>query len=155
VDTGQERPRWRFTANYRVHPRVQIGVEYNPLVDEVDPLATVFLLTEDHRRPAFFLGTSSDRIGSPKGTQSYYLTASKVLPRVPLSAYGSLNYSEWDDGFNVPFGAEWFIWRGFSARYMYDGERSHLMGNWFGDNFGISLIAVWMDTFGIAVAGGF
>ena len=138
-----------------MHVRAQIGVEYNPLVDEVDPLATVFLLTETDARPAFFLGTSSDRIGSPKGEQAYFVTASKLMPRVPLSAYASLNYSEWDEGFNYPFGAEWFIWRGFSLRYMYDGERSHLLGNWVGGHVGVSLMAVWMDTFGIALFGGF
>ena len=119
------------------------------------PLASLFLLLETDRRPAVFLGTSSDRIGSPEGKQSYYLTASKLVPRVPVSVYASANYSEWDEGVNVPFGAEAFIWRGFSARYMYDGERSHAMANWFGDRVGISLIAVWMETFGVAVSGGF
>lgn len=138
-----------------MHPRAQIGIEYNPKAGEVGPLASLFLLTETDRVPAVFLGTSSDRIGSPEGTQSYYLTASKLLPRVPVSAYASLNYSEWDDGVNVPFGAEWFIWRGFSTRYMYDGERSHALAGWFGASVGVSLIAVWMDTFGIAVSGGF
>ena len=155
MDTELERPRWRFTANYRLHPRAQLGVEYNPAAGEVNPLATLFLLTETDRRPALFVGTSSDRIGSPEGTQAYYLTGSKMAPLVPLSAYGSLNYSEWDDGVNLPFGAEWFVWRGLSLRYMYDGQRSHLLGNWFGGSIGMSIMAVWMDTFGIAVHGGF
>jgi len=44
----------------------------------------------------FSFGTSSDRIGSPSGTQSYFLTGSKHLWRLPLSVYASLNYSEWD-----------------------------------------------------------
>jgi hypothetical protein len=124
-------------------------------VEEVDPLATLFLIFETEQRPAVVLGTSSDRIGSPKGMQSYYLTASKLAPRVPVSVYASINYSEWDEGINYPFGAEYFIWRGFSARYMYDGERSHAMANWFGEHVGVSLLLVWMDTFGIAIAGGF
>ena len=122
---------------------------------EAVPLASVFILTESERRPAVFVGTSSDRIGSPEGTQSYYLTVSKLAPRVPVSVYSSLNYSEWDEGWNLPFGAEWYVWRGFSTRYMYDGERSHVMAGWFGGNVGVSLMAVWMDTFGISVAGGF
>jgi hypothetical protein len=125
------------------------------VVGEVVPLASVFVLTETGRRPAAFFGTSSDRIGSPEGTQSYYLTVSKLAPRVPVSVYGSLNYSEWDEGVNYPFGAEWYVWRGFSTRYMYDGERSHLLASWFGHSVGVSLMAVWMDTFGISVAGGF
>jgi hypothetical protein len=112
VDTELERPRWRFTASYRLHERAQLGVEYNPVAGEVNPLATLFLLTETDNRPALFLGTSSDRIGSPEGTQAYYLTASKMMPVVPL-------------------------------------------GNWFGGPVGVSLIAAWMDTFGIAVHGGF
>lgn len=155
VDTELERPRWRLTLSYRLVQRAQIGVEYNPVAGEVVPLATVFLLTETEKLPAAFLGTSSDRIGSPEGTQSYYLTAAKVLPRIPVSAYASLAYSEWDEDINFPFGAEWSIWRGLSVRPMYDGEETHLMLNWFGDRFGVSLMAVWLDTFGVSVVGGF
>jgi hypothetical protein len=155
VDTELERPRWRTTLSYRVIERAQIGVEYNPVAAEVVPLATVFLLTETDTRPAVFIGTSSDRIGSPEGAQSYYSTVSKLLPRVPVSAYASIAYSEWDEGFNVPFGAEWSVWRGLSVRSMYDGEQSHLLLNWFGDRYGVSLMAVWMDTFGISLVGGF
>jgi len=150
-----ERPRWRLTAGYRVIPRIQIGIEYNPVASELVPIATVFLLTETERRPALFLGTSSDRIGSPEGTQSYYLTASKLAPRIPVSVYGSLNYSEWDEGINFPFGGEWYVWGGFSVRGMSDGNQPHAMVNWFGDRFGVSLMAVWLDTFGISIAGGF
>jgi hypothetical protein len=125
------------------------------VVAEVVPIATVFVLTETDRRPALFVGTSSDRIGSPEGTQSYYLTASKLAPKIPVSVYGSINYSEWSEGINFPFGGEWYVWRGVSVRYMYDGEQPHAMVNWFGDRFGVSLMAVWLDTFGISVAGGF
>jgi hypothetical protein len=149
-----ERARWRTTASYRVLHFAQIGVEYNPEVAEVTPIATVFLLTETDRRPALFLGTSADRIGSPEGTQSYYITASKLAPWVPVSAYATINYSEWDDGINFPFGAEWFVHEGFSVRGMYDGHKPHAMVSWFGDRFGVSLIAVWLDTFGISIAGG-
>jgi len=144
-----------LTGNYRVIPRVQIGIEYNPVVSEVVPLATVFLVTETERRPALFLGTSSDRIGSPEGTQSYYLTASKLAPKIPVSVYGSINYSEWDEGVNFPFGAEWYVYGGYSARFMYDGNQPHAVVSWFGERFGVSLMAVWLDTFGISVAGGF
>ncbi len=155
MDTDEERPRWRLTGSYRIHRIAQIGVEYNPVVAEVVPIATVFFLTESEWRPAFFIGTSSDRIGSPEGTQSYYLTASKLAPKIPVSVYASLNYSEWDEGINFPFGAEWYVYGGFSVRGMYDGNQPHAMVNWFGERFGVSLIAVWLDTFGISIAGGF
>ena len=131
-------------------PRLQIGVEINPEVDEVGPLLTWILATEGHRRPAFFLGTSSDRIGSPEGEQSYFLTASKHHPSWPVSAYVSLNYSEWDDGFNIPFGVEVELGSKFSVRPMYDGQRTHLMLNYLGQRHGVSLLWVWLERVGVA-----
>lgn len=150
-----ERPRWRLTGTYRVVERVQVGIEYNPVAAEVVPIATAFILTETDSRPALFVGTSSDRIGSPEGTQSYYLTASKLAPRIPVSVYASLAYSEWDEGVNFPFGGEWYVHGGFSVRGMYDGHQPHAMVNWYGERFAVSLMAVWLDTLGISVAGGF
>lgn len=154
MDTDRERARWRFTLSYRVIDRAQVGVEYNPVVSEVVPIATVFVLTETEKLPAMFLGTSSDRIGSPEGTHYYYATAAKFFSPLRTSAYATVAYSEWDDEFKVPFGAELVIWRGLSVRQMYDGERSHLLLNWFGDRYGVSLMAIWMDTFGISLVGG-
>ena len=72
-----------------------------------------------------FLGTSSDRIGSPEGTQAYYVTVAKYLPVVRTAPYASLNYSEWDEGWNIPFGATVELGGGFSLRPMYDGQRTH------------------------------
>lgn len=118
-------------------------------------MLTLFLLTETERRPALFLGTSSDRIGSPAGKQSYYATLSKYLPRLHASLYGSVNYSEWDEGFNFPAGISLEFGRGFSARPMYDGRRTHLMLNYFGERFGISLMYVWLETGGISISAGF
>ena len=112
VDTEVDRARWRLTATYRFHRRLQAGVEVNPDVDEVSPLVSLFVVTETTRRPALFLGTSSDRIGSPEGTQSYYATVSKRFGASPFSAYATLNYSEWDRGLNVPFGLEADLGRG-------------------------------------------
>ena len=150
VDTELERPRWRSTINYRLHPRLQLGVELNPAADEVGPLVTWFLLTEGEKKPALFLGTSSDRIGSPAGEQSYFLTVAKHHPTLPVSAYASLNYSEWDEDFNLPFGVEVELGERFSVRPMYDGQRSHLMLNYAGQRYGASLLWVWLERFGIA-----
>ena len=77
-----DRPRWRFTANYSLHQRLQVGVELNPKAEEAGPLVTLILLTETETRPALFLDTSSDRIGSPAGEQSYFATISKYIPPV-------------------------------------------------------------------------
>ena len=132
-----------------------VGVEVNPVVEEIGPLFTLFVLTETETRPALFLGTSSDRIGSPEGKQSYYATAAKYLPFLRTSPYVTLNYSEWDEGFNVPFGATVELGEGFSVRPMYDGGRSHLMLNWAGGRFGASLLYVWLENFGVSVSAGF
>lgn len=155
VDTELTRPRWRTTVNYRVVPTLQLGVEYNPAAAEVGPLATWFVLTETERRPALFLGTSSDRIGSPEGTQSYYLTAAKYLPPVRVSPYASLNYSEWDDGWNLPFGANVELGGGVSVQPMYDGHRTHLLGTYATDRVSVTLIWAWLERAGAAVSVGF
>lgn len=154
MDTVLDRPRWRFTGNYRLHQRIQVGLEVNPKAEEIGPLFTVFLLTETEERPALFFGTSSDRIGSPVGEQSYFATVSKYVPIVQSSFYASLNYSEWDESFNVPFGMTMEIGKGVSVRPMYDGERSHMMLNYFADQYGISVMYVWLDTLGVSLSFG-
>lgn len=152
MDTNLDRPRWRFTLNYRIHQRLQAGVELNPQAEEIGPLLTLFLLTETEERPALFLGTSSDRIGSPAGEQSYFATVSKYLPLLRTSLYGSLNYSEWDEGFNLPFGASFELGKGVSFRPMYDGERSHLLVNYFATQYGVSLMYVWLEKAGVSLS---
>jgi hypothetical protein len=155
VDTDVERARWRATANVRILPTLQVGAEFNLVVEEINPLVTWFLFTESQARPALFLGTSSDRIGSPKGEQSWYLTLAKHVPRWPLSGYVSLNYSEWDEGFNVPFGVTVGPWSRFSVRPMYDGERAHLMVNADTDRVTMSFLWVWYEQAGVSLAVGF
>lgn len=155
MDTVLERPRWRATANLRVIPTLQLGVEVNPVAGEVGPLVTWFLLTEGERRPAVFLGTSSDRIGSPEGTQAYYLTGAKYLPPLRMSPYVSLNYSEWDKGWNVPFGANIELGRGFSLQPMYDGDRTHLLCSFATSRYSATLVWAWLERAGVAVSVGF
>ena len=150
-----ERARWRSTATYRVLPTLQVGVEFNPVVEEVGPLFTWFLLREGHGQPALFLGTSSDRIGTDKGERAYYLTASKALPWAPLSVNATLNYSEADEGINFPFGAVLFLPYGFDVRTMYDGQRNHLLVDYATERWSISLLSVWMEKLGVSVSAGF
>lgn len=158
MDTGVDRARWRATLSYRVAPRLQLGAEYNPGESEVTPLATLFLLHESPSLPAAFLGTSSDRIGSPEGTQCYFLTASKALPSIdalPVSAYASVNYSEWDDGPNFPFGADFYLPAGFSLRPMYDGRRTHLTASYATPRASVTLLWVWLEHPGVSFSIGF
>jgi hypothetical protein len=155
VDTELDRPRWRSTASYRVLPTLQIGAEYNIAAAEVGPIATWFFLTEEGRRPAAFMGTSSDRIGSPEGTQAYYLTLAKNLDPVPVSAYGTVNYSEWDEGWNYPFGANIEVIPRVTIQPMYDGHRTHLLGTYAAERFSVTLIYAWLENAGIAASVGF
>jgi hypothetical protein len=155
VDTKVDRARWRYTANYRVLRTLQLGVEFNATVGEINPLVTWFVFTETAQRPGLFLGTSSDRIGSPAGAQAYYATVSKSLPRLGTSAYFSLNYSEWDESYNVPFGVAQDLSHGVGVRYMYDGERSHALLDYSLEPVGVSLLWVWLEQAGVAFHGGF
>ncbi len=102
-----------------------------------------------------FLGTSSDRIGTDAGYQAYYATVSKHSKLLRTSAYMSVNYSEWDEGVNLPFGAAVELGHGFLLRYMYDGSRSHGLLDYNLDRFGVSIIWVWMEKFGVSLYGGF
>ena len=154
VDTALDRPRWRATANVRVVPRLQLGVEFNPEAGEIGPLGTLFLLTETERRPACFLGTSSDRIGSPAGTQAWYATSAKYLPPLHASPYVSLNYSEWDKRLNVPFGVNIEAGGGFSVQPMYDGHRTHLLGTYATTRYSLTLIWAWLERAGLSVSMG-
>jgi hypothetical protein len=38
---------------------------------------------------------------------------------------------------------------------MYDGQRTHLMGGWYGGRFGVSLLYVWLEEPGISISAGF
>jgi len=132
-----------------------VGVEYNVVAREASPIATLFLSTETERRPAVFLGTSSDRIGSPEGMQAYYLTVAKYLPPVHVAPYASVNYSEWDRGWNLPFGATIELGHGVSLRPMWDGARTHLLGTYATQRFSATLIWAWLERAGVSVSMGF
>ena len=118
-------------------------------------LLTLFAFTETETRPALFFGTSSDRIGSPPGEQSYFATVSKFVPRLRSSLYVSLNYSEWDEEFNLPFGVETVLGRGVSLRPMHDGDRGHVMLNYYARQYGFSLMYVWLEKMGFSISAGF
>lgn len=136
-------------------PALQIGAEFNPAASEVGPIATWFLATERGARPAVFVGTSSDRIGSPRGTQSYYATIAKNLDPLPVSAYATLNWSEWDERVNFPFGANVEVWPGVTLQPMYDGHRTHLMATYSAERWSVTLISAWLERAGVAMSVGF
>jgi hypothetical protein len=67
VDTDVERARWRFTANYRVLERLQLGVEFNAVLGEFNLLATLFVITETERRPGLLRHRQQGRSGTRDG----------------------------------------------------------------------------------------
>jgi hypothetical protein len=117
----------RATLTYRLHPRLSLGVEYNPRADDVGLLANFVAITETARRPALILGTSSDRIGTPSG-RSYYATVSKDLSsevRLPIAPYAGAAYSSYEDRF-LPIGGLNIRWRArLSSLIIFDGVKVH------------------------------
>jgi hypothetical protein len=132
-----------------------VGLEYNITVHEVVPTLNWVITRESARIPMISLGTSSDRIGSPEGKQAYYLTFAKAVPKLRIAPYFSINYSETDRGFNLPFGVNIALDRRWSLLPMYDGNRTHLLLTYKQKNFNVSLMAVYLRHFGLSVGFGF
>lgn len=127
-----DRAKWRNTLTYQVHPRLSVGVEYNPLAGKVSPLANLVAVTETEKRPAIILGTSSDRIGTPSG-QSFYVTASKSLEQetgLPIAPYIGVAYGTYEDKARVIGGINIFFPRGFSSTILFDGVKVHPLLNY-------------------------
>jgi hypothetical protein len=132
----------RATLNYRLHPRLSVGVEYNPQADDVTPLANFIAVTETNTRPALILTASSDRIGTPYG-YSYSATLSKDLSEqtgLPLAPYAGLSYGTYEDrlrpvgGLNINF-RSWM-----SSTVMFDGRKVHPMLNFYKGRHGVSFL---------------
>lgn len=138
----------RTTITYKFHPRLTAGVEYNPRVDEVAPIANLLVLTETERRPALMIGTSSDRIGTPSG-QSFYFTLSKNLRRetgLPIAPYLGAAYGTFEDRWRPVAGLNVYLTRDLSAVATYNGVDAHLLVNYAFKRHVISLVMVrWRD----------
>lgn len=107
--------------------RLQVGIEYNPLADDVHPLANLNVLNETRNRPAVILGTSSDRIGTPDG-QSFYLTVSKSLERwikLPVAPYVGAAHSTHDDKTRAIGGLSIRFPKQVSSLVIFDGVHVH------------------------------
>lgn len=154
MDTEHDRPRWRFTGVYAFTPRLQLGIEFSPAAEEFSPLANIILATESPSRPLITFGTSSDRIGTPRGYQSYYITIAKSVPGSPIAPYFSINYSEFESGINFPFGANFRLDDDVTLLLMNDGRKSHALLNVHQNNLTVTLMWVWLDTFGLSISGG-
>jgi hypothetical protein len=117
----------RTTLTYRLHPRVSVGVEYNPLANDVGPLANIVAVAETGWRPALIFGTSSDRIGTPRG-RSIYATISKNLydaVKLPIGVYTGVAYSSYEHRFLPLAGVTVKLTRNLSSLVIFDGVKVH------------------------------
>ena len=134
----------RFTLTYRFHPRVQLGIEYNPRAAEVKPLANILLLTETAKRPALMISTSTDRIGTPSG-QSFSLTFSKNLHHetgLPIAPYVGVAYGTYDHRTRPIGGLNISLPKGFSILATYNGVNVHPLLSFTRGRHALSLIMV-------------
>lgn len=122
-----DRATLRHTLHYRLLPRLQVGVEYNPLASEVAPLFNLHIVSETSARPALILNTSTDRIGTPEG-QSFTLTASKDLGRwlkLPVAPYVGVAYGTYEDKARMIGGLFSRFSSAFSSLILFDGVHVH------------------------------
>jgi hypothetical protein len=153
IDDQIPRASQRTTASFRVVPRLSLGVEYNPRADDASPLANWVALTETGLRPALILGTSSDRIGTPRG-HAYYATLSKDLGSVngwPIAPYAGVAWGTYEDELRAIAGARARLGRGFSSTVIFDGEEVHPTLEYrFLERHVVTLLWVATETTGLA-----
>jgi len=138
-----------------VDERLQIGFEYNFLVQEIGFRGTYILATESATRPMIHLGTSSDRIGTPEGYQQVSLTFAKTVPGTSLAPYLSVTYSAFERGLVFPFGVNVQLDRGWSVLVMNDGRKSHVLLNYMARDFYVQGGLIWMKHPAVTIGWGF
>ena len=143
-----DRAKLRLTLTYAFTERFSAGIEYNPLGDDVGPLANLRLIDETRTRPALLVGTSSDRIGTPDG-RAYYATFSKNLQPLidlPVAPYAGLAFGEFEDewrfigGMRIRYDEKW------SSTHLWDGVNlHHLVDRALNDRYRLGFILVEQD----------
>jgi hypothetical protein len=122
-----DRAELRTTLAYQFTPRFSAGIEYNPLANDIGPIANFLAVPEEGDYPALILGTSSDRIGTTHG-RAVYATLSKDLEawtELPAAPYVGLSYGTFDDELEV-IGGLYIRWtEDFSSTHSWDGHNLH------------------------------
>ena len=134
----------RTTLTYSFHPRLQLGIEYNPRAGEFAPLANLLVLTETKRRPALMLGTSTDRIGTPSG-QAFFATFSKNLRSrtgLPIAPYVGAAFGTYDHRVRPIGGLSISLNKNFSILATYNGVNIHPLLIFSHERHALSLIMV-------------
>lgn len=126
-----DRARIRTTLSYQFTPSFSAGIEYNPLAEDLEPIANWRLWSETDQRPALIVGTSSARIGSSKGS-SYNLTLVKSLNQwtgLPVAPYAGVSWDDYEEkwsvigGLSIAWSEEWnslHLWDGYNFHTVVD-----------------------------------
>jgi hypothetical protein len=147
-----DRATLRTTITYRPVPRLSLGIEYNPLASDVNPLVNWLAVKETERRPALILGTSSDRIGTPSG-QAYYATVSKNLKRwtkLPIAPYVGAAYGTFNEKIRAIAGGNIAFTEHVSSLLIYDGVNFHPTVSWSQGRHVLTLLLVELKSPGLA-----
>lgn len=147
------RAQWRNTLMYRVDSDLQLGIEYNPLANDVGPLLNWRVMREEPGRPAIILGTSSDRIGTPFG-RAYYVTVSKEIFS-GVGVYVGASYSEFEQRVLIPAGASFQFDDNWSSLMVYDGVNFHPMVTYSWDRYSVTFLMALTRDPGINFTVGF
>lgn len=132
----------RVTLTYQIHPRLSVGLEYQPEVSQVGPLANLLAVEETEVRPAVVIGTSSDRIGTPSG-QLFYATVSKdVEPwlKLPVAPYVGVSYGTYASKVRPVAGLDVRLPWNFSSLLLFDGVHVHPTFSWSWKNVVLTLV---------------
>jgi len=142
-----ERARWRNNLSYALRDDLTVGIEYNPLAQDLHPTLNWRLVDETETRPSLMIGTSSDRIGTPHGTATY-LTIAKSLKAqtgLPIAPYACINYSSYNDRVSFIGGANIQLTSKLSLMAIYDGMATHGALSYTTGRHTFSLLAVDLD----------
>lgn len=142
-----ERARWRNNLAYSLRHDLTIGIEYNPLAQDIHPTLNWRLVDETQTRPSVMLGTSSDRIGTPHGTATYLTIAKSLKPQtgLPIAPYAGVNYSSYNNRFSFIGGMNVQLTPKLSLMAIYDGVATHGALSFTEGRHTFSLLAVDLD----------
>lgn len=119
-----------------------MGLESNPAVGEVLPTLNWILAPGGHNRPLVSFGTSSDRIFTPEGNRAYYVSVAQGIEGTQLAPYVSVNYSEFENGLNFPFGVNIGLSDEVGLLPMHDGRKTHLLLTFKQPSANVTIMAV-------------
>lgn len=155
-DIDADRAKLRSTLSYAITPDLAAGIEWNPIGEDVRPIATWRAIDETENVPALIFSTSSDRIGTDSGSAFSGVFAKDVEHWIglPLSPYVGLSYGTSDDEFNVIGGLMIRFGESWATTSLWDGHNlHHILEHWFESGHTVGLVLAELDgrySFGVS-----